>query len=118
MAVLRPVVRDFVKPERVFLMRTDNRRAGLALDRLGAARMVEMAVRQPDLFDGCVEVLGGFQDLVRLAAGIHDRGLARRRADDGAVLLERRDGDDPDLKRRLLLCHGREASRPARRWEG
>jgi hypothetical protein len=57
----------------------------------GAADMVDMAVRQPDLFDGHAGLLDRFQNLGHVPAGVDHHGLLGRLVpDDGAVLLEQR----------------------------
>jgi hypothetical protein len=73
--------------------------------------MVDMAVRQPDLFDRDAGLLDRFQNLGNVPAGIDHHGLLGRLVpDDGAVLLEQRHRHDHRAGLRLglgFVIHGR-----------
>src|ERR1700730_3030237 len=57
--------------------------------------MVDMAMRQPDLFDGDAGLLDRGLDLGDVAAGVDHHGLFGRLVpDNGAVLLEQRYRND------------------------
>ena len=77
----------------------------------GAADMVDMAVRQPDLLDRDAGLLDRFHDLGNVPAGIDHHGLLGRLVpDDGAVLLEQRHRHDHRAGLRLglgFVIHGR-----------
>src|SRR5882757_1196340 len=73
----------------------------------GAADMVDMAMRQPDLFDGDAGLLDRGLDLVDVAAGVDHYGLFGRLVpDDGAILLEQRHRNDDRAGFRLGLGFG------------
>ncbi len=66
---------------------------------VGAAGMVDMAVRQQDLLRRHAQLGQRFLDPAHVAAGINHRAEAGFLVpQDGAVLLERRDRDDGDLQ--------------------
>ena len=73
----------------------------------GAADMVNMAVRQPDLLDRDAGLLDRLQDLGNVPARVDHHGLLGRLVpDDGAVLLEQRDRHDHRAGLRLILGLG------------
>jgi hypothetical protein len=97
-AVVAGVLRDQVDPELVAFMRAFDRQMAAARE-LGRRRgMIDMGMGQQDLLEGQAFFLDHGQHFVEIPAGIDDGGAARPLApDDGAVLLERGDGNDGDL---------------------
>ena len=101
----------------VILVRANDRAAGALFDGGGRARMVKMAMGQPDGNDLDAKLLGGVHQAVNLTAGINEHAfLGLAVPDQRSVLLERRDGNDADLELRLvgilgglvsLVGHGR-----------
>ena len=81
-------------PELVTRVRADDGQLQL-LGQIGCAcGMVHVAVGDPDLFELEVQLFDGPQQHMQIAARIDDRRLARLVVpDQGAVLLEGRDGD-------------------------
>jgi hypothetical protein len=62
---------------------------------VGAAGVIQMAMRQPDALDADAGLLDRGEDTVDLAARIHHHPLHGAFVpENGAVLLERRHGDD------------------------
>ena len=73
------------------------------------ARMVEVAMGEPDGDDLHTELPGGVHQPVDLAARIDEDAFhGLRRPDHGRILLQGRDRNDPDLELGLVcgrLCH-------------
>ena len=82
-------------------MRPLDRRAGLARQFGGGADVIDMAVREQDLFDRRAGFGERGLDARQVAAGVHDRRAIGFRADDDrAILFERGDGHDCELEGR------------------
>ncbi len=98
----RALLRQAVDPELVARVRADDGQ-GQALGQLArAARMVDVGVREPDLFEREAQARDFAEQGVEVAPGVDDGGLQGGVApDDGAVLLERGDGDGEVLEHGL-----------------
>jgi hypothetical protein len=91
---------DLVDPEGVVGVRPLDRDAGQRLQGRGPARMVQMAVGDPDLLQRQALVGERLHQARNLAAWIDDRGLqGLGTPDDGAVLLQRRHRRDQGADR-------------------
>ena len=79
-------------------MRALDGHAGAARELGGGGGVVEVAVGEQDALERQALVLEHLLHPLEVAAGIDDGGAARALApEDGAVLLERGDGNDGDL---------------------
>ncbi len=120
-AEARAAAFEIVEQRLVGDVRSLDRHAAELFLQLGrTARVIEMAVRQPDLLDRDAGLRNRLKNIVHVAARIDDDGaLGRLAPDQCAVLLERGDGNDdgPRLWRgglagRVLgivchiVCHG------------
>jgi hypothetical protein len=77
----------------------------LARQRSRAAGMVDMGVREQNLPERNAVMLGDGEKLIQIAPGVYDGAFHCQVApDNGAVLLERRDGD------RVIPQHGSDAT--------
>ncbi len=86
---------DLIDPEGVLAMRPLDGNAGLLAQLIRPAAVVGVAVSDPDLLQRQPARGDQGDDLIDLAAGIDHGGLPGPVApDQGAVLLERRDGRD------------------------
>jgi hypothetical protein len=99
LAVLGPLADNIVQEPLVILVGPDDIDTTRAPDFLGAACMVQMAVRQPDGHDLDALLLGHGQKLWHLAAGIDKHALhAGFGPEQGRVLLKRGNRNDRGLK--------------------
>jgi hypothetical protein len=87
-----------VDPEAVGLVRPLDGHAGAARELGGGGGVVEVAVGDEDALERQALVVEHLLHALEVAARVHDRRTAGALApEDGAVLLERGDGDDGDL---------------------
>src|SRR4029079_2871907 len=101
-AVLAAVFGEAVDPEAVLLVRPLDLDAKLFRKDAGAAAMVDVAVGEPDLLDRDPGLRRRCLEPRQVAAGIDERAAHGFRApQQGAVLLERRDGKDRRAERRV-----------------
>ena len=99
-AVLRGLIGDRLDQPAVVLVRAEDRDARSALHRRRAARMVEMAMGQPDRRQLQPEMIDGGEELLRLSARIDEHRRFRPLVPhQRTILLERRDGDQADFER-------------------
>jgi hypothetical protein len=97
-----------VDPERLVLVRAFDRHAKLRAQRVGGGAVVDVTVREQDLFDARALASGGGQDALDVAARVGDGGAAILADQQRAVLFKRRNGDDDDFH--VVFCaHGRGA---------
>jgi hypothetical protein len=98
------LLRQAVDPELVARMRPDDGQRQAAREFAGAARVVDVRMREPDLLERDAELVDGCEQPVEIAAGVDDRGLLRGVAPhDGTVLLERGDGDGLVAEHRAIV---------------
>ena len=94
-AIFRPILGKTVDPVTVRLVRTFDRDFKFIGKKSSASAMVDMAVGQEELLDRRPALRRGGLEPRQVAARIDDRAAHRRCApQQGAILLERRDGDD------------------------
>jgi hypothetical protein len=92
-----------VNPELVARMRADDWQAKSGREFLGAARMVDVGMGQPDLFQRQPQLTDGVEQQVQVATGIDDGGLEGFVAPDKrAVLLESGDRNGQIAKHEKL----------------
>src|SRR5512132_117086 len=88
------LLRHAVEPEPVGEMRTLDRQSPALREIGGPTGVIQMTVRQQDLFEEDAIVVGGTKDPLDIASGIDDRSAHRLGApDNGTILYERRDRD-------------------------
>ncbi len=88
------LLREGVEPERIGFVRADDRDAECVCQRAGAAHMVDVSVGEPDVARCDAEFVQRRFNARGFAARVNDGGLFGFAApDDGAVLLERGDGE-------------------------
>ena len=88
-----------VDPELVAGVRADDGQVELARQRAGAARVVDVRVREPQGLEEQAALFHRFEQLAQVAARVDQRGLVRFIApDEGTVLFERGDGDGEALE--------------------
>ena len=106
---------QLIDPETLVFLGAFDPHAVVLGQRLRSAAMVEMAVREQDLFDGGAafghSVLNPFEIATRIDDG---RALGRLADDERAVLLKRRDGNDEDLHRAMDQATKERWYQPAR----
>jgi len=89
---------QLIDPERIFAMRSLYLYTVMVRERLGAAAMIEMAVREKNLVDGHALAFDFRDDPFDVATRIDDGGALGRFADhDRAVLLKGRYGNENDF---------------------
>ena len=84
-----------VEPEFVGDVRSLDRQCASFREIGGAARMVDVPVRQQDLLQNDAVLIGRSEDSIYVPSGVDDRGPHRLRAPhDRTILLKRGDRDD------------------------
>ncbi len=101
-AILCADLRRHVDPEFVVRVGAFDRHTKTLGEHAGEAAMVDMAVRHQQLLDRHLVLGRHLQQMIEIAAGIGE-GTAHgfRAPDQGAVLLQRGDGNDDGLERAL-----------------
>ena len=94
--------RELVDPEGFVLVRAFDGHAELRAQGIGSGAVVDVAVREQDLFDARAVLLGGGQDAFDVAARVGDGSSTIVANQQRAVLFKRRNGDDNDFH--VVFC--------------
>ena len=124
----RALLGQAVNPELIARMRANDGQRQPLCKLARAARMVDVRVREPDLFEREAQPCNGGQQGVQVAARVHHGGLVCGvTPDNGAVLLEGGDGDGEVAEHvsgverwsslRILACALPGSRRRARGWQ-